>query len=230
MRERELDSVLQIIENPVRRRIIKRLSQEPCYALQLSKELGLGQPLVAKHLALMEKAGIVTGNLESSPSGPDRKRYSLAKSISITMDMAPHLFLERATSFSDEAQAKKESEPRREGGGDECDQFSERIEEALRMPDDRDKLSAISEILNDVDTDMREVERKRVEFLAIRNAAMTEAARIAGSLLQDLDTKRVFFYILEEHDREVETISQSLNMRELLVRSILEELETVLFG
>jgi predicted transcriptional regulator len=50
MKERELDSVLQVIENPVRRRIIKRLSQESCYALQLSKELGLGQPLVAKHM------------------------------------------------------------------------------------------------------------------------------------------------------------------------------------
>src|SRR5580704_12747238 len=99
MKESELDSVLQVIENPVRRRIIKRLSQEPCYALQLSKELGLGQPLVAKHLSIMEKAGVVTSALESSPNGPERRRYSLAKSISITMDMAPHLFMERATTF-----------------------------------------------------------------------------------------------------------------------------------
>ena len=43
MKERELDSVLQVIENPIRRKIIKRLSQEPSYALQLSKELGLGR-------------------------------------------------------------------------------------------------------------------------------------------------------------------------------------------
>src|SRR5580700_6990480 len=100
MSEREFDSVLQVIENPVRRRIIKRLSQEPSYALQLSKELGLGQPLVAKHLSVMEKAGLVTSALERSPSGPERKRYSLAKSISITMDVAPHLFKEKATSFN----------------------------------------------------------------------------------------------------------------------------------
>jgi hypothetical protein len=40
----------------------------------------------------------------------------------------------------------------------------------------------------------------------------------------------VLFYILEEHDREVESISQSLNMRELLVKTILEELENDLFG
>ena len=38
------------------------------------------------------------------------------------------------------------------------------------------------------------------------------------------------WHILEEHDREVESISQSLDMREILVRSILEELERSFFG
>ena len=91
MDHEELDSLLQVIENPVRRRIIKRLSQESGYALQLSKELGLGQPLVAKHLAIMEQAGLVTAASERSSSGPRRRRYSLARSVSITMDVAPNL-------------------------------------------------------------------------------------------------------------------------------------------
>ncbi|MDA4114942.1 MAG: hypothetical protein OK442_00130 [Thaumarchaeota archaeon] len=39
--------------------------------------------------------------------------------------------------------------------------------------------------------------------------------------LEDLDTRRVAFHILEEHDRGVESISQSLDMREMRVRSIL---------
>src|SRR5579862_1485606 len=99
MKGRELDSVLRIIENPVRRRIIKRLSQEPGYALQLSKELGLGQPLVAKHLTIMENAGLVTSAMESSANGPRRKKYSLARSISITMDVAPNTFIERGVVF-----------------------------------------------------------------------------------------------------------------------------------
>jgi len=219
MKERELDSVLQVLENPVRRRIIKRLSQEPSYALQLSKELGLGQPLVAKHLGIMEKAGIVTSAPESSPSGPERKKYSLAKSVSITMDMAPHLFMEKATSFnvSPKGGARREAD------------FGRRVQRALQARDERDKLSLISEILNEVDETIREVEERRIELLSVRNVAMTEAAKIASSL-EDLDKKRVLFHILEEHDREVESISQSLNMRELVVRSILEELERELFG
>jgi predicted transcriptional regulator len=221
MKERELDSVLQVIENPVRRRIIKRLSQEPSYALQLSKELRLGQPLVARHLALMEKAGLVASALESSPSGPARRRYFLAKSISITMDVAPHLFKERAISFN--------ASPERKTPRQASAPLGKRVRDALAAPDEKERLSLISDVLSDIDLRIGTVEEERVGLLTVRNELMNEAARIVGSL-EDKDTRRVVFHILEEHDKEVASISQSLDMREMLVRSILEELERDVFG
>ena len=63
----DLDGLLKILENPIRRRVIERLSQEPNYSLRLSKELGLGQQLVTKHLNLMEDAGLVTTKNQTSP-------------------------------------------------------------------------------------------------------------------------------------------------------------------
>ena len=221
MKERELDSVLQVIENPIRRRIIKRLSQEASYALQLSKELGLGQPLVAKHLSLMEKAGLVTSATESSPSGPERRRYSLAKSISITMDVAPHLFKERAISFNTTPGGRTSKQANAP--------LDKRVREALGAPDEKERLSLISDVLSDIDSRIGAVEEERVGLLAVRNELMYEAARIVGSL-EDHDTRRVVFHILEEHDKEVASISQSLDMREMLVRSILKELERDIFG
>jgi len=221
MEERELDSVLQVIENPVRRRIIKRLSQESCYALQLSKELGLGQPLVAKHMSVMEKAGMVTSAVETSPNGPERRRYSLAKSISITMDLAPHLFNERAISFNMPS-TKPKTDREAEGA------FGDRVREALAAADEREKLSLISKVLGDVDTRIALVEEERVGLLSVKNELMNEAAKIVANL-EDLDTRRVIFHILEEHDRGVERISQSLDMREMLVRSILEALDREFF-
>jgi predicted transcriptional regulator len=221
MKERELDSVLQVIENPVRRRIIKRLSQESCYALQLSKELGLGQPLVAKHMSVMEKAGMVTSAVETSPNGPERRRYSLAKSISITMDLAPHIFNEKAISFNLPSTTPKT--PREAGGA-----FGDRVREALAPADEGEKLSLISKVLGDVDTRIALVEEERVGLLSVKNELMNEAAKIVANL-EDLDTRRVVFHILEEHDREVESISQSLDMREMLVRSILEALDREFF-
>lgn len=221
MEQEELDSLLQVIENPVRRKIIKRLSQAPCYALQLSKELGLGQPLVAKHLGVMENAGFVTSVAEISPSGPRRKRYALAKSISITMDMASNTFMERGVAF--------EARPARRRESQATSGLRRRVKSALDVEDERDRLSLLSGALNDVDERMQDVEEERTELVQIRNQAMQAAAEIANKLEQ-LDKRRVLFHILDEHDREVASISESLNLRELAVKEILEELEREFFG
>ena len=53
----ELDALLSVIENPARRRILEALVREPHYPLQLSKELGMTQQAVIKHLKVLERAG-----------------------------------------------------------------------------------------------------------------------------------------------------------------------------
>jgi len=220
MNQEELDSLLQIIENPVRRRIIKRLAQEPAYALQLSKELGLGQPLVSKHLGIMEAAGLITSISESSSTGPRRKRYSLAKSISITMDVAPNLFIERGAAFEGAGGAA--------GSNRTSGRLRARVRDAVTGHDDRETLSLLSQALKEVDDRIVEIEGERMELLGIRNQAMQEAATIAVKL-EGLDKRRVLFHILDEHDTEAGSISESLNLRELTVKSILEELEREFF-
>lgn len=215
MDQEEIDSLLQVIENPVRRSIIKRLSQEPCYALQLSKELGLGQPLVAKHLSVMEEAGLVTTAEESSPHGPKRKKFMLTRGVSITMDVGPNLYIERGVAFGDR--------PAKQGLSKGTSQLRTNIEEALDAREDREALSRLSEVLNDADRRLHELEEERVELLAVRNQAMHKAARLASNL-EEANARRVLFYILDKHDRQVGSISESLNLRELAVRTILEEL------
>jgi predicted transcriptional regulator len=216
MDKQELDSVLQVMENPVRRKIIKRLSQEPAYALQLSKELGLGQPLVAKHLAAMENAGLVKTVSEDSPNGPRRRLYSLAKGISITMDVGPNLFIARGMAF--------EAKPGKEKTSQEVSQLRHKVQHAIEGNDESKRLSLLSEALDEVDRRMDEIEQERLELLGVRNLAMREASMVA-SKFDELDTRRVLFHILDEHDRGVERISEALNLRELSVKSILEELE-----
>ena len=102
----DLDLFLMILENPTRRDIIKRLSEEPNYSLQLAKDLGLGQQLVAKHLRVMEESGIVASSVEASPLGPKRKIYTLNKNVSVTLDVSRHFFKAKVVFF--------DSEPERE--------------------------------------------------------------------------------------------------------------------
>lgn len=218
MEDEELDTILQVVENPIRRKIIKRLSREPAYELQLSKELRLGQSLVAKHLKVMKAAGLVTFAFEKSESGPPRRRYSLAKGVSITMDLGPNLFIERGTAI----------QPSPEGRRSElAGRLRKRVEEAAEVLDDAKKLSRLSQALSDVDGRMSEIEEERTELLEVRNLAMHEAAKVA-SRFEELDTRKVLLHVLDEHEREVDRISEALNLREFSVRSILEELEDFL--
>jgi predicted transcriptional regulator len=218
--QEEFDKILQVVENPVRRKMIKRLSQESCYALQLSKELGLGQPLVAKHLGVMEEAGLVSSTSEVSPSGPPRKKYSLAKGVSITMDVGPNVFIERGSAFGTRPKVKIPQV---------IIEFRRQLEQAKRTTGDRERLSSLAEVLRTVDKRIEEIESERAELVNIRNQTMREAAQIAGKV-NGLEMRRVLFHILDEHDMGVESISETLNLREFSVKAILEELERDYFG
>ena len=216
MKDEEFNLILRVLENPVRRKIIKRLSRSPSYPLQLSKELGLGQPLVARHLAMMEKSGIVSSEMEESPGGPARRTYSLAKSISITLDTAPNLFIQRGFSFGsvkDRALTNRASsllaDVSKISGGEE---------KAIR---------SLSKVLEGVDERLDEIEGERAAYLYIRNIAMHTAGRALDDI-KDEDRKAVIYSVLEKHSINVEELSESLDLREGVVRDALKKLQDVL--
>jgi predicted transcriptional regulator len=212
LEDEELNSVLQLLENPIRRKIIKRLSHGASYPLQLSKELSLGQPLVARHLAVMEKAGLVTSTMQASPGAPDRRRYRLAKSVSITLDVAPNLFMQRGVTF-DTIEGKGFSD-RNTSLMSDVSKITGRDEKAI---------SSLSTILDEVDRRLEGMQSERAALLHIRNAVMTAAAEAIAEM-EGEDKRRVVYNILEEHTRDVEEISESLDLRETVVREILKDL------
>ncbi len=215
MSQLELDAVLGTVENPVRRRIIARLSQEPNYQLQLSKELGLSQQLVAKHLLTMEGAGLVSSKKEDSPWGPQRREYVLRKSVSVTIDLAPNLFRARMFSFG-ALPGMKES--------DENAQLIAQVTDVLRYPDGAAKIKPLAEIVGKVDKKLKEMEEERAVLLALRNMAIWEAAR-ATSSLDTVDRRKVLRYIVNEQRDSIGGLSASLGLQREVVGDILEEIE-----
>ena len=142
MSQSELDAVLGTVENPIRRRIIAKLSDEPNYQLQLSKELGLSQQLVAKHLDTMEDAGFVSTIPQVSPRGPPRKEYLLKKSFSVTIDLAPNLFRARMFSFGAVPGIRQ---------SDESAQMVAHVSEVNRYPEDKSRIRPITRVVAEVD-------------------------------------------------------------------------------
>ena len=215
MSQSDLDSILLAVENPVRRKIFRRLSEEPGYQLQLSKELGLSQQLVAKHLDSMEDAGFVSSMLETSPRGPKRKEYLLRRSVSITIDFAPSLFRTRVFSFGASPGVVEDSE----GSA-----LIARMNDVLRSPDEAARIGPLGEIISDLDRKLRQMEEERAVLLYLRNLAMTEAARASGSF-RGRDRRKTLQYLLREQNDSLNRMSTTLGLREQIVGDILVEIE-----
>ena len=215
MSQSELDIVLGTVENPIRRKIIARLSQEPNYQLQLSKELGLSQQLVAKHLGTMEGAGLVSTVLEESPRGPRRKEYLLKKSFSMTIDLAPNLFRTRVYSFGAVPGVPED---------DEHAKVMVQANDALRTPDEASRIRPLAEIVAEVDKKLEEMERERAVLLYVRSLALREAARTSQSLGKT-DRRRMLRYVMADQQDSIQDMSQSFGLEQEVVGDILEEIE-----
>ncbi len=215
MSQSELDAVLGTVENPIRRRIIARLSEEPNYQLQLSKELGLSQQLVAKHLTTMDQAGLVSTVSQDSPRGPPRKEYLLKKSFSVTIDLAPNLFRARMFSFGAVPGIQE---------NDERSQMVAQVSEVLRYPEDASRIRPRTKLVAEVDKKLKDMEEERAVLLYLRSLALREAARITTSLPTD-DRRKVLRYLMREEGDGIRNISASLGLQRQVVGEILEEIE-----
>ncbi|HUK80811.1 MAG TPA: ArsR family transcriptional regulator [Nitrososphaerales archaeon] len=220
MSQSELDAVLGTVENPIRRRIIARLSEEPNYQLQLSKELGISQQLVAKHLVTMEDAGLVSTVAQDSPRGPPRKEYLLKKSFSVTIDLAPNLFRARMFSFG-AVPGIQENEDRA--------QMAAQVGEVLRYPDGASRIRPLTQVVAEVDKKLKDMEEERAVLLYIRSLALREAAKITTSL-PSVDRRKVLRYLMREEGDGITGISASLGLQKQVVGEILEEIEKELVG
>jgi len=205
-----------ILENPTRRFIIKRLSEEPNYPLQLAKDLGLGQQLVAKHLRVMEDAGMVASSVEASPHGPKRRIYTLNRNLSVTLDVSTHFFKTKIVFF--------DTEPEPEEISSTSAFLMEKMDETLEHQKQQEIITPLTKIISEIDKQLEALESERAILLYIRNFAMKEASHIIEPF-KNSDTRRIIRYALDEHDISVENISKSLNLREDVVRQALSKLK-----
>src|SRR5439155_2000235 len=79
--------------NPTRMRYIERRARESHYPVQLSKELGVSQQAVVKHLRALQESGLVSSVEEKSDlGGPNRRAYRATERFSLQIDVGPRLF------------------------------------------------------------------------------------------------------------------------------------------
>jgi DNA-binding transcriptional ArsR family regulator len=73
----ELLAMLTAIAHPLRLRIIAELAGGRVHVSELARRLDMSRPLLYMHLDRLEKAGLVTGQLELSKDGKAMKYFEL---------------------------------------------------------------------------------------------------------------------------------------------------------
>ena len=79
---------LDLLGNANRRRILRLLSQRPCYVTEISEYLGVSPKAVIDHLRKLEDAGLV----ESRTDDRRRKYFSISRHVRLEVTVSPYEF------------------------------------------------------------------------------------------------------------------------------------------
>jgi ArsR family transcriptional regulator len=201
----ELDILLSVIENPTRRRILEALVREPHYPLQLSKELGLSQQGIMKHLKVLEGYHMVRSyDEESDQGGPNRKIYVPITGFNIVVDLGPGLFSAQIVTRDLEGRSYA----------------SERLSEEDQMMF-LERVEDVRERIGEIDEELQELGRRRAELIRAKELALNEACGIVESTIEDYQTRRIVFEFIQRPELTPNQIAKELGLRdEAVTRTI----------
>lgn len=113
----ELLAILEALANPLRLKIIATLRDRRVHVSQLAREVMISRPLLYMHLKRLEKAGLVTSQLELSEDGKALNFYEL---VPFTLILSPESIAEAAKTLtikktgSTDSDAAKQKEDKNE--------------------------------------------------------------------------------------------------------------------
>ena len=212
---KDFEKVVGVLGNPVRRNIIKKLSEGPDYTLRLSNELNINQQLAAKHLKVIQDAELVDVVRQKSTLGADKNVFHLNKFYSLQIDFSPSLYNERLISFNNPRQWIQE------------DNYMEKLEEQVKDIDDDDQdadaVPPLRQIVEMIDEELEGLEKRRARLLYIRNLAVSATKGAIEEL--DRRKKQIIQHLVDIGPTSIETLSKTFQINESDLRDLISELE-----
>jgi len=212
---KDFEQVVDVIGNPVRRRIIQKLSEGPDYTLRLSNELNIHQQLASKHLKVIRNAQLVDVVRQPSDKGADKNMFSLNKFYSLQIDFSPNLYNQRLISFNNPQLWIT------------ADNYMDKLEDqVMELTDEEcgvDSINPLSTIVTSIDDELESLEKRRARLLYIRNLAMNASV----TALEELDRKKrqIIHYVLNMGSASIDAISRHMQLREQTIKDLVDDLE-----
>ncbi len=198
----ELDALLSVIENPTRRRILEALVREHHYPLQLSKELGMSQQAVIKHLKVLEAQGLVKRYREESDlGGPMRHKYYPAVNFSIVVDVGPNIFNAKLVKREHVVLTAEEGVD-----GEESD----------------NKIRELRARMGDIDRKLLYLQKKREELIEEKERTMDEVTHLMAEQ-PDYRLRKAMYEFIIRTDLDPELILQELSIQDEAIERYLRQ-------
>jgi predicted transcriptional regulator len=214
MKRTELDKLLSVLENPIRRQILAKLSKERHYPLQLSKELNVSQQAIMKHLKVLEENELVMiAEEKSTVGGPPRKSYFSTKRYSIRIDMGPSMFSTDLQSFNE-----PETEPK------SYQEIKSKYVKVCTEEELNKKFTNLKKLVREINMKLRDLEKQRADLLNLRENLLKETHDTIRDLCMDYDERKILYSVIDHNLRTLEAISERLNLRERVVQDLVQQL------
>jgi ArsR family transcriptional regulator len=212
---------LDVLGNETRRRILQLLADEPRYFIQLSRDLGVSQQAVLKHLEILERYGfVVSFEGESDFAAPKRKYFQLSRScmlaIGITNDAVQFVFHE----ISQETATKEASKQ------SELKTVQKEMYE-LDKEKDNAKIVALSDsLLQEINQRLRDLASTEISLLRLKQKITKTAHQaIRESFDDDLQRQILYSTIGVEKRPDVNQLSEMLDAREREINDAIKSLK-----
>ena len=210
--ELTLDELLAVLGNPLRREILSRIAQETHYPLQLSKELGVSQQAVMKHLQVLRKYHLVRCiDPKSNTLGPPRKCYVGTGQFSIRIDFGPSALETRLI------RVKARTEEAAPAG------LEDELRRALELDTAAGRLRALRDTVSKINQDVEELEDRRMALIALKQEVLKQASGEIAAASPDYRERRLLYLVTENPSAQVDDMARMLNLqREALARFLRE--------
>ena len=212
----DANSILDILGNETRRKILFALSQEPMYFNQLSKEIGIGQQAILRHMHALENGGLIKTYVEKSDLGaPDRKYYRLNTSFSLTIALSQDSFsIENRKMVAMAGNRLKRTKF-----------YNEKLR-SIRSPCDKNDIGKVLTCLKaefvDIEKEMSDLQLRLSELRSLKQFVLGRIHEIGKDNFEPLERKvlnTVMENVALRHPRSISKIASMLNENEFNIRN-----------
>lgn len=213
----EIGELLDLLGNNTRRRILESLTNEPKYFIQLSKEIGVSQQAVLKHLFLLENFGLIESfKAKSNLAAPDRKYFQLNRSVYLSIGITGNSMEIKMENIKGPNKIKAKNNmaiENKEGSIKKDKEITDILKNTKR------KLELIAKRMQELEDEKIHLLKEKQQILEITHQVIRE------SLEEDLARRILYSNLISREITDIEELSEILNTREKEIKIIVKSLE-----